>query len=260
MVLAKFFQKYYNYIKYADFGGQKMKKVLISGGSRGIGRACVEHFAKMGYSVAFIYKSQDEAAKSCEECGAIGIKADISDPASAKEAVRRAIETLGGLDVLINNAGIAQIKLFTDISDEDWNKMISVNLSGAFYLTREALAPMIAQKSGRIINIGSMWGKCGASCEVHYSASKAALRGMTMALAKEVGPSGITVNCIEPGVIDTDMCAGLSKEDIDALCDATPLSRIGVPQDVAYLAEFLASDGAAFITGQCIGVDGGFAI
>lgn len=238
-----------------------MKKVLITGGSRGIGRGCAEYFSKMGYQVAFIYNSDDTAAEDCARaCGAIAIKADVSSPECAARGVSEAIEKLGGLDVLINNAGIAQIKLFTDITDADWERMISVDLSGAFFVTRAALGVMIAQKSGRIINIGSMWGKSGASCEVHYSVAKAGIRGMTMALAKEVGPSGITVNCIEPGVIDTDMNSELDTDTLTALCDETPLCRIGTPEDVAYMAEFLASDRASFITGQIIGVDGGFAI
>lgn len=238
-----------------------MKKVLITGGSRGIGRGCVEYFSQMGYQVAFIYNSNDSAAEDCARaCGAVAVKADVSDAESATNGVREAIERLGGLDVLVNNAGIAQIKLFGDITDDEWQRMIAVNLSGAFYVTRAALDTMIAQKSGRIINIGSMWGKCGASCEVHYSAAKAGLRGMTMALAKEVGLSGITVNCIEPGVIETDMNSSLDEETLAELCDETPLCRIGKPEDVAYLAEFLASDRASFITGQIIGVDGGFAV
>ena len=196
----------------------------------------------------------------CDVYGAYAIKADISDSEEAKRAVQQAIDLLGGIDIIINNAGVAQFKLFGDITDEDWDRMMSVNLSGVFYVTRSLVGTMISQHSGRIINIGSMWGKCGASCEVHYSASKAGLRGMTMALAKELGPSGITVNCIEPGVIDTDMNSELSDDDKAALCEQTPLCRIGRAEDVAYLAEFLASDRASFITGQVIGVDGGFAI
>ena len=236
-------------------------RILISGGSRGIGRACVEKFIQNGDSVAFIYKSNHFAALSvADSSGATAICADISNPDEAKRAVDEAIAALGGIDVLINNAGISQIKLFTDITDDDWDTMINSNLSSAFYLTRSALPYMISQKSGRIINVGSMWGKVGASCEVHYSASKAALRGMTLALAKEVGPSGITVNAIEPGVIATDMNSALTEDILAELKDETPLGRIGTPNDVASLALFLASDGASFITGQIIGVDGGFAI
>ena len=236
-------------------------KILVTGGSRGIGRACVEHFASLGHSVAFIYKSSYADAKSLsDKTGAIAICADISDGNSAVAAVFAAYTKLGGIDTLINNAGISQIKLFTDITNEDWQNMINTNLSGAFYITREVSKYMISQKSGRIINIGSMWGKVGASCEVHYAASKAALRGLTTSLAKELGPSGITVNCIEPGVIATEMNASLSEDTLRELCDETPLCRIGRPEEIAHLAEFLASDKASFITGQMIGIDGGFAI
>ena len=236
-------------------------KILISGGSRGIGRACVEHFSKNGNSVAFIYKSShNDALALANACGATAICADLSDATAAKNAAEKAISTLNGIDVLINNAGISQIKLFSDVTDEDWKNMLDTNLSSAFYLTRAILPFMISQKSGRIINIGSMWGKIGASCEVHYSASKAGLRGMTLALAKEVGPSGITVNAIEPGVIATDMNSTLDESTLRELCEETPLCRIGSPQDVAALAAFLASKDASFITGQIIGVDGGFAI
>lgn len=236
-------------------------KILITGGSRGIGRAMVERFSSSENKVAFIYRSNHDSAKElCEKFGAIAIRADISKPDEAKRATAEAISALGGIDILINNAGISQIKLFTDITDEDWQTMIDTNLSSVFYVTRTVLPHMISQKSGRIINIGSMWGKVGASCEAHYSASKAALRGMTMALAKEVGPSGITVNAIEPGVIMTDMCSSLDKDTLNTLSEETPLCRLGTPLDVAELAHFLASDKAGFITGQVIGVDGGFAL
>lgn len=236
-------------------------RILITGGSRGIGKALVERFSSPENKIAFIYRSSHDAAKELvAECGAVTICADISLPDEAKRAVYEALSALGGIDVLVNNAGISQIKMFTDITDSDWQTMIDTNLGGAFYVTRGALPFMISQKHGRIINIGSMWGKVGASCEVHYSASKAGLRGMTMALAKEVGPSGITVNAIEPGVIMTDMCSELDEETLKSLCEETPLGRLGAPHDVAELAYFLASDRASFITGQIIGVDGGFAV
>ncbi|MBQ8850340.1 MAG: 3-oxoacyl-ACP reductase FabG [Clostridia bacterium] len=236
-------------------------KILVTGGSRGIGRACVEYFSSLGHSVAFIYKQSFESAKTLsEETGACAICADISDSASATAAAYAAYAKLGHIDVLINNAGISQIKLFSDITNDDWQNMINTNLSSAFYITREVSKRMVSQKSGRIIFIGSMWGKVGASCEVHYSATKAALRGMTMSLAKELGPSGITVNCIEPGVIATEMNASLSEDTLTELKDSTPLCRLGQPEEVAALAEFLASEKAGFITGQTIGIDGGYAI
>lgn len=237
------------------------KRVLISGGSRGIGESLCKSFSESGAKVAFIYKSNEVAARSVASLTkALPIKADISNPVEALSAVSAAYEYLGGFDVLINNAGISQIKLFTDVTDDEFSNVINTNLGGAFYLSREIAKYMIREHYGKIINIGSMWGKCGASCEVVYSASKSALRGMTMALAKELGPSGITVNCIEPGLIKTEMNASLDGDTLKEICESTPLMRMGEPDDVASLALFLASDSASFITGQCIGVDGGFAI
>ena len=236
-------------------------KILITGGSRGIGAACVRAFCKRGDSVAFFYRASEKAAKELEKkTGAIALRADVSDADEARAAVLKAAELLGGLDVLVNNAGVAQIKLFTDLTDEDWERVMGTNLDGAFYVTREASRIMIKNQFGRIVNVGSMWGKTGASCEVHYSASKAALRGMTMALAKELGPSHVTVNCVEPGVIDTEMNAALDEDTRAALCDGTPLCRIGTPDEVAAAVCFFASEDASFITGQILGVDGGFAI
>lgn len=237
------------------------KCVLITGGSRGIGAACVKKFSDCGYRVAFIYNRSDhKAAALSEKYGAFAIKADISDSRKASDAVKKAIELLGCIDILINNAGVSSFSLFDEISDAEWHRILGTNLDGTFFVTREASKNMIKQKYGRIINIGSVWGRCGSSCEVHYSASKAAIRGMTMALAKELGPSGITVNCVEPGVIDTEMNATLDRETINELVDGTPLNRIGKPEDIADAVFFLAGDNASFITGQCLGVDGGFSL
>ena len=237
------------------------KRILISGGSRGIGRACVELFASYGHKVAFIYRNDDTAAVECsKKAGAYKIKADVSVHSESVRAVNEAIEYLGGIDVLINNAGVSLTKLFSDTTYDEWKNVIDTNLSSAFSLSRECSKIMISQHNGSIINIGSVWGRCGASCEVAYSASKAGLRGLTQALAKELGPSNIRVNCIEPGVIDTDMNAEHSKETMDELCDSTPLCRIGKASEVAEAVYFLAGEGASFITGQIIGVDGGFAL
>ena len=235
--------------------------VLITGGSRGIGAACVRKFVEEGHRVAFLYRAAHAAAAElAEQTGALAIAADVSSSAEVDAAIGTALEAMGSIDVLVNNAAISQIKLFGELTDEDWRAMMGTNLDGVFYVTRAVSRHMVSNKRGRIVNVGSMWGKIGASCEVHYSATKAALRGMTMALAKELGPSGITVNCVEPGVIDTEMNAALDEAAKAELCDATPLCRMGRAEEVADAILFLSSDRAAFITGQILGVDGGFAV
>ncbi len=238
-----------------------MKKVIVTGGSRGIGRACVEIFSENGYAVVFIYRSNDQAARECaNDTGAYAIKADLSEAEEAEWAYNKAVEYLGGVDVLVNNAGVSLSGLVTDMTDDEWMSIMNTNLSSAFYMSRAASQDFVRQQSGAIVNIGSVWGRCGASCEVAYSASKAGMRGLTLAMAKELGPSGIRVNCVEPGVIDTDMNASYDDDDIAELCENTPLYRIGDPSEVAELVYFLASERASFITAQTIGVDGGFGI
>ncbi|MBO5270241.1 MAG: 3-oxoacyl-ACP reductase FabG [Clostridia bacterium] len=237
------------------------RTVLITGGSRGIGAACVRAFTRAGDRVVFFYRSRkEEAERLAAETGALALCADVSDPASVTSAVQTAREALGPISVLVNNAGIAHIGLFSDMSVPEWNTVIGTNLSGAAFVTSAVVPDMVREKYGRIVNIGSMWGKIGASCEVAYSASKAGIRGFTMALAKELGPSGITVNCVEPGVIDTEMNRSLDEETRTLLAEETPLCRIGTPEEVAEAVIFLSSGEASFITGQILGVDGGFAI
>ena len=238
-----------------------MKTVFITGGSRGIGAEAVKQFAKSGYNVAFTYyNSKEFATRLSAQTGALAIHCDVSRSEDVNKAIGEASSKFGGIDILINNAGIDEFSLFTDISDEAWHRMIDTNLSSAFYASRAVLPNMINKKDGVIINISSMWGEVGASCEVHYSVSKAGLIGLTKALAKEVGPSGIRVNCITPGVIDTDMNKNLTKEDIEQLKTDTPLGVIGKTEDVVNTILFLASDSSKFITGQIIGVNGGYII
>lgn len=239
----------------------KMRKIIVTGGSRGIGAEIVRRFSLNGDLVVFFYNnSETEAKRLAEETGAVALKADLSDPVSAEKAMESAVVYLHGVDVLVNCAGVAQIKLFTELTDADWDRMISTDLSGSFYTCRAAAREMVKAHYGRMVNIGSVWGRVGASCEVHYSAAKAGIRGLTMALAKELGPSGITVNCVEPGVIDTEMNAILDEETRRTLAEETPLCRIGSTGDIADAVFFLASDRASFITGQCLGVDGGFGL
>ena len=240
------------------------KTVLITGASRGIGRAAAILFAKNGYNVSVNYNNSHNDAqelmkfmvKNGHSCAAF--KADVSKKEQAKDLVLQTVNYFGSLDIIVNNAGIAQTKLFTDITENDWDNMFDVNVKGIYFVLHSALPYLISQKSGKVINVSSMWGISGASCEVHYSASKAAVIGLTKSLAKELAPSNITVNCICPGVIKTDMLKEYSADEIKALEDKTPLNRLGTPEDVAKSIYFLASNDADFITGQVLSVDGGF--
>ena len=223
-------------------------KVMVTGSSRGIGKAIAEIFLTKGDSVIGI----DRQVAGIEHPEYTHYVCDVRD--------RSNLPDIDGVNVLINNAGISITKLFTETTDEDYFNIMNTNFGGMFFVTREVARKMISAHNGRIINIGSMWGKVGASCEVAYSASKAAVEGFTKALAKELGPSGICVNCVEPGVIDTDMNSSLDENTMCELCDETPLCRMGSSRDVADAVLFFASDKASFITGQCLGVDGGFGL
>ena len=236
-----------------------MRSVLITGGSRGIGRAMVELFAAEGWQVAFTYlRSEEEAKALAEKTGALAIRADAESESEILASVAEAESAFGGIDCLINNAAIAGFSLLTDVSTEEWNRFLRINLTAPFLYCRAVLPSMIRKHEGRILNISSMWGLVGASCEVHYSATKAGLIGFTKALAKEVGPSGITVNAIAPGVIETDMNRALSEEDLCALKEETPVGRLGSPMEVARAALFFCSEEAGFITGEILNMSGGF--
>ena len=240
------------------------KTVLITGAAGGIGRAAALEFSKNGFCVAVNYKSSKDKAESLvrdiEDAGgtALCVCADISKRAEVDAMFSVIDEKFGGVDVLINNAGIAQQKMFCDITQQDFDSMFAVNVKGAFNCTQAALGHMVHNKSGKIINVSSMWGVCGASCEVHYSASKAALIGMTKALARELAPSNIQVNCIAPGIIDTEMNSARGGDTLAILKDESPMGRFGTAEEVASLMLFLADERSDFITGQVIGIDGGF--
>ena len=238
--------------------------ILVTGGSRGIGANIVQELSKQGYTVIMNYnKSEEQANKIKNELGNNGIhidivKADISKRNEVKNLINFIIEKYEHIDVVINNAGISQIKLFTEITDEDWNKMLQTNLTSAFYVTQEAVPSMIQQKSGCIINISSVWGIVGASCEVHYSVAKAGLDGMTKALAKELGPSNIRVNSIAPGIINTEMNKELSEQELENIANEIPLEKIGYPHSITNCVKWLIEDD--YTTGQIISVNGGWVI
>lgn len=234
-----------------------MIRALVTGGSRGIGAAIVREFAAGGMAVSFLYRQNREAAEAlAKETGAEAICVDIADG----KAVAKAIADAGHFDILVNNAGISSFSLLQELPDEEWERCIATDLSGTFYCTKAVLPGMISRKWGRIVNISSMWGIAGSACEVHYSAAKAGLIGFTKALAKEVGLSGITVNCVAPGVIDTDMNRGLGEDTLRALAEDTPVGRLGTPEEVAGLVAYLCSERAGFITGQVICQSGGLVI
>ena len=243
-----------------------MPTAFISGASRGIGASIAIKLAQEGYDLALNYHTNTKAAQKVEKLAqnygakTLVLQGDIANGEKVKQMFQQANEHFGGIDVLINNAGIAEQLMFQDITYDKWRRMFAVTVDGAYFCLQNVLAHMIKQKHGRIINISSMWGEVGASCEVHYSAAKGALIAMTKALAKELGPSGITVNCITPGVTTTEMNSHLSEEDLDALKAETPLNALGEPVDIAEMVAFLASDKAKFITGQIIGINGGLVI
>lgn len=243
------------------------KKVfVVTGASRGIGAGIAIEAARKGYFVVLNYNnSPDRAQAVVKEINSFGgdvlpIKADVSNESEVSSLAQQVLDKFGRVDVVVNNAGISSFAVFTDITSELWDKTFDVNVKGQFLVTRAFLPAMIHEKRGNIINISSIWGITGSSCEVHYSASKAAIIGMTKALAKELGPSGINVNCVAPGVIDTEMNSMLFEEDIQYLVDSTPVSRLGTVEDIAKTVLFLASPDASFITGQVISPNGGFTI
>lgn len=242
------------------------KTVIITGASRGIGAATARAFAQKGYRVAVCYhqhkeKAQEVAAEICGGGGTAHIfEVDVAQEASVSAMVQAVCERLGTPDVLVNNAGIAQQKLFTDLTKADWDAMFGASVFGTANCCKAVLPYFLRRHAGRIVNVSSMWGQVGASCEVHYSAAKAAVIGLTKALAQEEAPSGVTVNCVAPGVIDTDMLSSFTAQEKAQLAEQTPLGRLGTPEDIASAIVFLASDEASFITGQVLASNGGYVL
>ncbi|MEE1042733.1 MAG: SDR family oxidoreductase [Clostridia bacterium] len=238
-----------------------MKTVLVTGASRGIGRETARKFYENGYNVIINYNKSEKAALDLQSelPNSMIIQADVSNEAEVKNMVDAVVEKYGTIDVLVNNAGVSSQKLFTDITTEEWKNMIDTNLNSVYYTCKYIVPYMVRQKSGSIINVSSMWGITGASCEVHYSAAKAGIIGFTKALAKELGPSGIRVNAVAPGAIMTDMC-NFDNETLDLIKEETPLGRLGSPAEVAQSIYFLAGEQSGFITGQVLSPNGGMVI
>lgn len=238
-----------------------LKTVLITGASRGIGAATAEIFAENGYTVIINYNSSSEKAEAlAEKTGGTAVKADVSDAAETERMVNEVIEKYGKIDVLVNNAGISVTGLFDLVSDDDAKRIFDINVFGTLNCTKKVIPHMLKRKYGKIINVSSMWGQTGGSCEVHYSATKAAVIGFTKALAKEVGTAGINVNCVAPGMVMTDMTSCYTDEEIAGITEEIPLGRCGNPRDIAETILFLASEKASYITGQVIAVNGGMVI
>ncbi len=240
--------------------------VVVTGAAKGIGRSMAIRFAEAGYNVVINYNHSEKKAKELSEWmtgkgyAHLLFKADITHRASVEKMMHSAIDAFGGIDVLINNAGISNWQIFSDVTESDWDQMMAVTLKGLYNCTQCALKTMVSEKEGIIINVSSMWGQVGASCEVAYSTAKAGVIGFTKALAKELGPSNIRVNCIAPGMIETDMMAGFSESEKRELIEEVPLMRIGLPEEVASCALFLASKASSYITGQVIAPNGGMVI
>lgn len=242
------------------------KVALVTGSSRGIGRAVAARLAREGYAVCInYYERRDKAESLVAEltnagCRAIAVQADVADRAAVNAMVARCERELGAVTLLVNNAGVAGQALFQDVTDELWERYFSVNLNGARHTIQAVLPHMLHEKAGCIVNISSIWGQHGASCEVTYSCTKHAIIGLTRSLAMELAPSGIRVNCVAPGVIDTDMVRVLGDDTLRDLAQQTPLGRLGTPEDIAAAVSYLASEGASFVTGQVLTVDGGFIV
>ena len=240
-----------------------MRTAVVTGGATGIGAASVKLLCERGFRTAIIYHTSEEKAFALSSFlvskgyDAFAVRADVTDPEQVKNMVGTVLAHSSSIDVLVNNAGVDHWQLFDTVTDEQWRRVIDTDLSGTFHCCREILPVMLRQKYGRIVNVGSVWGQMGASCEAVYSAAKAGVIGLTKALAKETALSGITVNCVSPGAVATDMMKRFSAEETAAFCEEVPMGRLGTPEEVAQAVAFFASEEASYITGQVLGVNGG---